>query len=440
MVNSWQPMTQATTTPNTETAAAGKAGGARRPHGVTKVVVNDFAGHSFQLELTTALAAGGYDVTHCYCATNVTPHAAFDGPAAQAPRVTVQPIRTSSTFEKYRIGRRVLHELQYGMRSAGAHRHAEVVLSANMPLLSLAVVHASARRRGARHVVWLQDLQAGLVANVRGRGSAGVVARTLHFLERELLRRADHIVAISDTFATDVEAMGVASERIEVIENWSPISELPVTPKQNAWAERHGLADTFNFVYCGTLGTKHSPELLVALAEAMRHDGSASVVVVSEGSGARWLASERERLGLTNLVTLPYQAFEDLPMVLGSADVLLGLLEPGAGTYSVPSKVLSYLCAGRAILAAIPAENAAAQLIAHRAHAGVVTTHDPADFVAAATRLRANDLERARLGAAGRTYAEAAFDIGAIVARFEAVLRPRPEHTSRSTPTLTAKG
>ena len=53
---------------------------------------------------------------------------------------------------------------------------------------------------------------------------------------------------------------------------------------------------------------------------------------------------------------LPYQPFGRLSEVLASADVLVALLESDAGAYSVPSKVLTYLAAGRPILGAIPAE------------------------------------------------------------------------------------
>ena len=41
--------------------------------------------------------------------------------------------------------------------------------------------------------------------------------------------------------------------------------------------------------------------------------------------------------------------------MLASADVLVALLETDAGAFSVPSKVLTSLSAGRPILAAIPA-------------------------------------------------------------------------------------
>ena len=47
------------------------------------------------------------------------------------------------------------------------------------------------------------------------------------------------------------------------------------------------------------------------------------------------------------------------------------MIEADAGKFAVPSKVPSYMCAGRPILLAAPKENLAARTVA-RANAGIV--------------------------------------------------------------------
>ncbi len=125
---------------------------------------------------------------------------------------------------------------------------------------------------------------------------------------------------------------------------------------------------------------------------------------------------------LPNLRLLPFQPMEHYPDILGSADVLVALLEPTAGTFSVPSKVLSYLCAGRPVLAAIPPENLAARTI-ERAGAGlVVSPTDEEAFLVAAKRLRVEHGLRHDAGRAARAYAEVTFDTDRITDRFETVI------------------
>ena len=102
--------------------------------------------------------------------------------------------------------------------------------------------------------------------------------------------------------------------------------------------------------------------------------------------------------------------------------MLLTLLEPDAGVFSVPSKVLTYLCAGRAMVAAIPPQNLAARII-ERSGAGAVAAPGDVDaFVAATLDLLTSPERRDTAAASARAFAEATFDIGTICDSFEAVL------------------
>ena len=146
------------------------------------------------------------------------------------------------------------------------------------------------------------------------------------------------------------------------------------------------------------------------------------VVVVSEGLGADWLAEHKAEAGLDNLFLLGFQPFERMSEVLASADVLLAILEADAGVFSVPSKVLGYLCAGRAILASVPPENLAARILVHHEAGLTVDADDAAGLAVAADRLIAEPGVRERLGQNGLEYAKRTFDIDAITTRFEAVI------------------
>jgi glycosyltransferase involved in cell wall biosynthesis len=272
-------------------------------------------------------------------------------------------------------------------------------------------------------VFWLQDLH-GVAMRKEAEKRAGAAGRvlgvTFERIERALLRRADAVVSITDDFSPVLDQWGVEHRRRTVIENWAPLADLPQRPRDNPWRRRQGLGDGFVFLYSGTLGLKHRPEVLYALAE--QHEGDAQVVVISQGIGEARLREMLAERPLANLRLLPFQPIEDYPDILGTADALVALLEPAAGTFSVPSKVLSYLCSGRPILAAIPPDNLAARTIARAGAGTVVPPDDPEGFLAAAKQMRVDAAERAAAGARGRSYAEACFDTGAVTDRFESVI------------------
>jgi len=261
----------------------------------------------------------------------------------------------------------------------------------------------------------MQRILAGRVPLV-----GGVAGRAFIRLERRMLRGSAAVVTISADFVPTLARWGVPSERVHVIENWAPLDELPDRPRDNTWAHEHGLVGRQVLLYSGTLGLKHNPDLLLQLARRLSGREEVRVVVISEGLGADWL---RERAGgLHNLVQLPFQPYERLPDVLASGDVLLVILEPDAGIYSVPSKVLSYYCARRALLAAIPGENLAARLLRASGGGVVVEPADAEGFAAAAAQLLDDGGRRAEMGTRARAYAEQTFDIRLIGDRFESVL------------------
>jgi glycosyltransferase involved in cell wall biosynthesis len=166
--------------------------------------------------------------------------------------------------------------------------------------------------------------------------------------------------------------------------------------------------------------------------------GIGEMIVISEGPGVEWLA--RESAGnVKSLKLLPFQPFDRLPEVQGAADVLVAILEPDAGVFSVPSKVLSYMCAGRAILGAMPKQNLAARTIVAQGAGVVVNPDDEAGFRAAAEQMLAAPERLVEYGLAARRYAEENFDIGGITDRFERVFGILTSDPSTSLETATAE-
>jgi glycosyltransferase involved in cell wall biosynthesis len=166
---------------------------------------------------------------------------------------------------------------------------------------------------------------------------------------------------------------------------------------------------------------KHNPDLLRTLATHFRAEPAVRVVVITEGPGAEYLRNRKDIERLDNLIILPFESFAVMPDVLAAADVLVSVLDSDAGVFSVPSKVLTYLTAGRVLLGAMPTENLAARIIGQQAAGLCVAPTDMAGFLAAAERLFADASLRTECAARGRHYAETEFAIGTIADRFEGV-------------------
>lgn len=392
-----------------------------------RILLHDYSGHPFQVQLSRELAARGHQVDHVHCPSYMTGKGSLEHRPGDPDGFRVLEVDLGEPFDKYHFVRRLRQEVRYGrlFSALADDLLPEVLISCNVPLFGQREIQAWARRTHTPFVFWQQDVYSFAMRDaVREKipGPGHLLGGWFVHLERQMLKRSDAVVTISPDFRPILDEWGVPADRVHVIENWASLDDLPTRPRHNEWSAAHGLDDHRVLLYSGTLGLKHNPDLLRRLAVEVAPLDDVRVVVASEGRGAEWLAERAAAEHLDNLVLLPFQPIEVFPEVLASAEVLLAVLEPEAGVFSVPSKVLSYHCAGRAILASVPAANLSARTIA-AAGSGVTVEPDDADgFVAAARRLLDDPAVRHDHGANARAYAERAFDVRAIGERFEAIL------------------
>ena len=398
-----------------------------------RIVVHDYSGHPFPVQLSRELARRGADVLHLHCPSYATGKGALERRAGDPPGFRSLGVQLRRPVQKYSLWKRPLQERELANRLVGPVEsfRPDLVLSGNTPIVAQALFQSACYRRGYPFLFWQQDIYTLPMKTMLQRRvpfAGRPLGRAVVALEGALLRRSAAVVTISSDFLPVLEAWGVPLDRIHVIENWAPVEELPVRTKDNPWAREHGLVDKRVLLYSGTLGLKHDPELLVCLARRFRDRADIRVVIITGGYGSDYLSRAVAEHGLENVLILPFQPYERLPEVLASGDVLLVLLEPEAGVFSVPSKVLTYLCAARPLVAAIPRANLAARVI-ERSGGGIVT--DPREakaFADAVERLIDEPEVAARLGANARRYAEAEFGIEAVANRFEGVFHQVVNH------------
>jgi glycosyltransferase involved in cell wall biosynthesis len=392
-----------------------------------RILIHDRPGYAFPAQLSRQLAARGHTVLHSYGAFFQGPKGELVKRPTDSPLLTFESLQLKRPFQKYSFFKRLFQEVEYSqlvVKQIGSFAP-DIVFFANTPSEAQSLIYWQCRNLDIPFVYWLQDvygiaLQKLLSKRLNLLGQ--LVGAFYKKLDRYLLRQSEQIILITEDFEPFLRAWHIEKDKTCVIPNWSPLDAFPVRPKANAWARQHGLADKVCLLYSGTLGMKHNPDLLLQLAHQLRQEPDVRVVVVSEGLGADWLQQQKIAYGLDNLVLFGYQPFEQVADVLGTADILLAILEPDAGIFSVPSKVLSYFCAARPLLLAVPPENLAARMVVQQNAGWVVLPTDGADFVAKAKQLIGNEALRQEMGQNGRSYAEAHFNIEHITDQFEGII------------------
>ncbi|MEY4573406.1 MAG: hypothetical protein RLZ10_2696, partial [Bacteroidota bacterium] len=122
----------------------------------------------------------------------------------------------------------------------------------------------------------------------------------------------------------------------------------------------------------------------------------------------------RENILLKNFLTIP-----ELGRLFADASVLLAVLEPEASKYSVPSKIMSYLSAGKPIVASIDPMNASAKILLEN-NAGIVVPPDApiSNFSKAVIEIISNPSLQILMSKSSAQYANKNFDGAKAAAHF----------------------
>lgn len=385
-----------------------------------KILVNDFGGYAFPVQLSDHLSKNGYSIIHTYLSNIKTPHGDMNRDTAT---LSVIPINLKNEFNKYNIIYRYKGEVEYAntINNIIHKQKPDIVISANTPLFAQRLLVQLCKKSGTPFIYWCQDIHSVAIRNILKKKLSfiGVAASSVFkCLEVSLLQQSNHIISIADDFNTIFKEWGIPANKLSTINNWAPIEEITLHPKCNAWAQKFNICNKTSIIYSGTLGLKHNPYLIIRAAQNFIDNPAVVFIIISNGIGAELIKKESKRLNLDNIMVLDFQDYSELPLVLSSADVLISILEEGAAQYSVPSKVLTYLCSQKPIVLSVASSNLSAKIL-DAANAGICTdSGDSQSFINAIETLVNDKTLRDKLGANGRLYAEQNFRINTIAEKF----------------------
>ncbi len=299
------------------------------------------------------------------------------------------------------------------------------VLFLRTPPLQLGVPAFFAKALGgARVLVNVQDIHPDLaIESGILRNPAGI--RFARALEKWVYGLADTIAVISDGFARNLRAKGVPGGKLAVLPNWVDTDFLKPGPKDNPVSRRLGLQDKFVVMYSGTLSISSNRALERALGAAalFAPDREIVLVVVGEGLKKEDLKAKAAALGLENAVFLPFVPYAELPALLASSDVLLVPLDKDKSDLSAPSKLYTFMAAGRPILALASPDSEVAVLVRENDCGLAALPDDPAGIAAAVRALKDASARRRELGAHARDYVVRRFARDAVLRSYETLLR-----------------
>jgi colanic acid biosynthesis glycosyl transferase WcaI len=322
-------------------------------------------------ELAEDLAAAGHDVTVMTGWPNYPAGRLFPGYRRKWRSVErAGGFRLVRTWHTLPDRRSFLSRLLWFFTFAGssllntlACRRFDVVYSHNAPIFGPGLTLLACRLKRMKYAYGIFDLYPEAAAEV-GAVSRGLVYRLCRKLDTWVCRHADSIPTLGPGIRASLQARGIGTEKVPIIPFWLDDQAIRPMPRDNPWRREHGIApEKFVVLYAGTIGRISGAAMMADVAGALRDEGDLLFLFVGEGVGKDELLDRSRRMGLTNMMFLPFQPAERLAEVQATADVGMISLLSGASRNSIPSKVLGYLAAGRCVLASVDEDSDTADCI-----------------------------------------------------------------------------
>lgn len=254
--------------------------------------------------------------------------------------------------------------------------------------------------------IWVQDLWPESISStgmVRKRFLVSLAGR----MSNAIYRSCDRVIGQSRAFVERLASGGVDRDRLVYLPNWAEeLGQVRPTAVEHGEEWDHA----FSVMFAGNLGRVQALDIVLEAAGLVAGDQDIHWVFLGDGGMKGWMMEQVRARGLGHVHFLDRRPSDEMPQYFSRASAMLVSLKPDpAMAMTIPSKVQSYLAAGRPILASLDGEGAR---IVKESGAGFASAAGEARALADnVMRMKAlSDTEREAMGRAGREYYLREFD------------------------------
>jgi colanic acid biosynthesis glycosyl transferase WcaI len=387
-------------------------------HSATSQIVSDLAFH---------LAASGMNV-HV-----ITSGQLYDSPRASLPKeevvngVHIHRMPTTRFGRSGLLGRAIDYASYYALMRHRARSLAgpgDILVAKTDPPLTSIVAMRVALRSKARLVNWLQDIYPEIAGELGVPLMRGMLGHALCQLRDHSLQLAAANVVVGERMAERLQSLGVASDRVHVIPNWSDDEALcPVRPEENPLRREWGLEQKFVVGYSGNLGRAHEIDTVLSAAALLRDHPRIVFLFIGGGHQFDRLAQIANERGLGQMFRfIAYQPQGLLKFSLSVPDVHLILLRPELEGLIVPSKFYGVSAVGKPLISVTARDGEIARLIRQYECGLVVEPGNGPALAEALISLCKDPVRVAEMGKRGRSMLDGHFTRRHAFARWEKLL------------------
>jgi len=301
--------------------------------------------------------------------------------------------------------KRVLHEASFVMSAtirAMGRKRPDVLLVVSPPLgLALPAIFLSWLWH-VPYVFDVEDLQPDAAADL-GMLPGWAVA-ILRNLEAAAYRHARLVTTLTPSMRGRIVGKGVPEEKVELLEPRMDDSLLHLLQEEGkAFRRRYKLEDQFLVTHSGNVGVKQGLDVVLDAAALNRSDASMLFLVVGNGADCERIKRRAVQMNLGNVRFLPLLDEADFRGLLAASNICLVTQQQSVSAIAFPSKIVTYLAAGRPIIGSVDRDCEVARVIEESGAGKVADAENAEALLSGLKEMRASDL--IKYGENAREYA-----------------------------------
>jgi colanic acid biosynthesis glycosyl transferase WcaI len=242
--------------------------------------------------------------------------------------------------------------------------------------------------------------------------------KLLYKVENAAYRHARLVTTLTPSMRQKIIAKGFREDHVELLEPRMDDSLIDLPPEEGiAFRQRYNLGEKFLATHSGNMGVKQGLDVILDAAALNRADDSMLFLCVGNGSDCERIKRRAAELDLGNVRFLPLLDETDFRGLMAASNVCLVTQQRSVSEIFFPSKIVTYLAAGRPIVASVNPECEVARMTRESGAGRVVEAENPRALLEAVCELRNADLRKA--GENARAYACMRWSSGRVLEHLE---------------------
>jgi len=301
--------------------------------------------------------------------------------------------------------KRVLFEasfILFATMRAIARKRPDVLLVVSPPLGLAIPAIALSRLWRIPYVFDVEDLQPDAASDLGML--PGWAVKILYKVEAAAYRHARLVTTLTRSMRGRIVGKGVPSEKVELLEPRMDDSLANLAPEEGiAFRQRFGIGDKFLVTHSGNMGVKQGLDVVLDAAALNRSDASMLFLFVGGGADCGRIQRRAAEMALENVRFLPLLDNNDFRGLLAASDICLVTQQQSVSEVAFPSKIVTYLAAGRPIVGSVNRDCEVARVIEESGAGKVADAEEAGVLSLAIQEMRNEDL--GKYGMNAREYA-----------------------------------